>query len=342
MTTSTEGDRLAHVVLDWITGDRGQVARTVFCADARVARAAAALLADTDALLVPESGAPPETRALVIPYAGALSEVGDALHVGGRSIELQHYLAAAYVELVLPTVVRFLDADGWSAFLDDADLARRTGVFSTAVVDPRLRLGDRAALHAPFEAERPRTLHLHDDGRVTAGPQGGILGDIDDLVRILHTPVPRMTAFSGILPLAALHADMAQRPWLARYLRAAELVGLLGARGGGRRRIDGFGWSAIRDDRADAHPASDDPFLVDTDEGILLADPRTRRRQLLSTQAAAVVAAVQTSASLELAVERAGTALAITAVNARALCMEAGTRLGVHGGVPATTAGVPS
>ncbi|MBD8206450.1 hypothetical protein IFU08_02085 [Microbacterium sp. CFBP 8790] len=341
MTTRVDDDRVARIVIDWITGSRGPVAHAVFCADPRVAHTAAALLDDTAVVLMPESAGRVETRALVVPYSGALDEVGDTLHVGGRSVELQHYLAAAYVELIVPTVVRFLDADGWSAFLDDADLARRTGVFSSAVVDPRLRLGDGAVLHAPFATQRPGILHVHGDGQVTAGPQGGVLGEVDDLARILDTPVPRLIAFAGLSPLAALHADVARRPWLGRYLRAAELAGLLGARGG-RRRIDGFGQSSIVDERADANPASDDPFLVETDDGILLADPRTRRRQLLSTEAATVVAAMQTSSTLEFAIERCRAALGITTANARALCAEAGARLGVHVGVSATTAGAPS
>ncbi len=42
------------------------------------------------------------------------------------------YVAAAFVQIIGPTAVRFFDETSWRAFLDDAELARRTGVFPSA------------------------------------------------------------------------------------------------------------------------------------------------------------------------------------------------------------------
>jgi hypothetical protein len=323
--------RDARIVVEWITGRHVSFRRAVFCAAGAPDGLAAAL--DTDDVVLAPTGAPVESAARVVRYDGVFDDVGDVLHVAGHAVELQHYASAAYVELVGPTAMRFLDADGWRAFLDDADLARGSGVFAAPLTDARLRLADADVFRAPFDRAAPRSLHVHADGRVTAGAQGTVLGTVDDAADLLVTPRPNWTAFAGIAEPDGVVHDLAARPWLGRYVGAAELAGILGLESGSGR-IDGFGWSALPEAPGDAMAHPDDPFLVATSGGVVLADLRTRRRQLLPEATVTVVAALQTSPDPSRAEERVARALVLSAAHARRLCAEARERLGVRPGVP--------
>lgn len=322
----------ARVVVEWITGRHRSFRRAVFCAPGASAGRVAVALGAEDVLLVPED-LPVETAARVIGYRGAFDDIGDTLHVAGHAVELQHYASAAYVELVGPTAMRFFDLDGWRAFLDDADLARDAGVFAGPLVDPRLRLADAGAVDAPFDVAPPNALHVHADGRITAGAQGGRLGSVNTAVDDLWAARPRWTALTDVVAETAVIDGLASRPWLARYLRAAEAWGVLGIQPG-EGRIDGFGWSADAASEGDARPAPEDAFLVATAAGVLLADLRTRRRQRLSDTTARIVATLQTSSDPSRAAERLARMERISVTAAAQLCAEAARRLGVRAGVP--------
>lgn len=336
----TEGAVDARIVVEWITGRPSSFRRAVFGAPgAPIERLAAGLRAD-DVVIAPGS-APVDTAARVVRYDGGFDEVGDVLHVAGHAVELQHYASAAYVELLGPTAMRFLDGEGWRAFLDDADLARDSGVFAGPLTDARLRLADAGVLTAPFEVTPPVAVHVHDDGRVTCGAQGAPLGTIDTPVDDMWAARPRWTAMAGLVAPDDLARDLVSRPWLGRHLRAAELRGVLGLRSG-ESLIDGFGWSADGLRGGDASPRPDDPFLVRTRDGILLADLRTRRRQRLSEIAATVVAAMQSSSDPSRAAERIARGRGVSVGDAHRLCAEASERLGVRTGAPAAPGSTPA
>lgn len=329
----TAGAVDARIVVEWITGRPSSFRRAVFGEPgAPIERLAAGLGAD-DVVIAPGS-APVDTTARVVRYDGEFAEVGDVLHVAGHAVELQHYASAAYVELLGPTAMRFLDGEGWRAFLDDAGLARDSGVFAGPLTDARLRLADAGVLAAPFEVTPPVAVHVHGDGRVTCGAQGVPLGTIDTPAADLWAARPRWTALAGLAASDDLARDVASRPWLGRHLRAAELWAVLGLRSGDGL-IDGFGWSADALPDGDAGPRPDDPFLVRTADGILLADLRTRRRQRLSETAAIIVAAMQSSADPSRAAERIARARGVAVDDAHRLCAEASERLGVRTGEPA-------
>ena len=335
MTRGAVDARDARFVGEWITGRHASFRRAVFCAPGAPVESAAAVVTGDDLLLVP-SDADVETAAHVVRFDGAFDEVGDVLHVAGYAVELQHYAAAAYVELVRPTAVRFLDADGWRAFLADADFARASGVLTSPMTDPRLRLADADVFADPFATADPRALHLHADGRLTAGALGAVLGVADDVAGALAAPRARWEALAGIAAPAEVTRDLSARPWLGRFLHAAELAGLLGGEASDLR-IDGFGWSALSDAGRGADGGAvvraDDPFLVRSSDGVLLVDLRTRRRQRLPEQTVRVVAALQASTSATAAAERLVRTERLSVEAARALCAEAERLLGVHPGV---------
>ncbi|MDQ1074117.1 MULTISPECIES: daptide biosynthesis RiPP recognition protein [Microbacterium] len=342
MTRRAVDARDARIVGEWITGRHVAFRRAVFCASGAPTESAAAALTVDDVLLAP-SGAPVATAAQVVRYDGVFDEIGDVLHAAGHAVELQHYAAAAYVELVGPTAMRFLDADGWRAFLADADLAHASGVFTSPMTDSRLRLADADVFADPFASTAPHVVHVHADGRLTAGAQGAVLGPADDIADVLALPRSRWEALAGIAAAADLMGDLAARPWLGRFVYAAELARSAGIEASDLR-IDGFGWSAVSDAGQGVAPGAvaraDDPFLVRTPGEVLLVDLRTRRRQRLPERTVRVVAAVQGSIDPAAAAERLARTEGLSIDAARAMCAEAERLLGVRLGVQAADGSV--
>jgi len=329
----------ARALREWLTGERGDYSRVFLLDSGDAAEAAERVAGPDDVILVPEGTVPSAGRARTIGYSGALEEVGDELFLGERGVEVQDYIAAAFVHIIGPTAVRFFDSSSWQAFLDDADLARRTGIFPAALLDPRVILASRHAIAAPEELDTPNAVRVHGDGVVRIGIQGAVVGSIGDLPAVLEKALPRAAALGGITRGDDIPGDddlgddiagaLTGREWIARYLDAAELMKMLRL-ANGEAKIDGFGWSAHGDDVADAEPESGDPFLLETADGFLLADIRTLRRQLLPPLTAYVVAATQTSRTFDQAAGRVARAFDVPAAHARDLCVDAVSALGIH------------
>jgi hypothetical protein len=321
----------ARALREWLTGEREAYSRVFLVESGAAVEAVQKAASPDDVVLLPPGSAPDGGPAAVAHYTGELREVGDELFFGERGVELQDYVAAAFVQIIGPTAIRFFDAGSWRAFLDDADLARRTGVFPRALIDPRVLLADRTALVEPGEVVTPSAVRVAADGSVSVGVQGEVIGTVDDLQAVLATPLPRSAALGGVAPRHEIAAEFARLHGIARYLNATDLMKMLRLTNGDAR-IAGFGWAPIDDQLADAEPLTADPFLLDTADGFVLADTRTLRRQLLTPLTATVVAATQTSSTLELAAERLARDLETPVSHASVLCLEAVAALGVHFG----------
>lgn len=313
----------------WITGERAECSRVMLVEPG----ASAAVLDDVtdhdDVVLLPDGSGPYGGPACAVHYSGALGEIGDELFLGERSVELQDYVAAAFVQIVGPTAVSLVDGASWAAFVDDADLARRTGIFPSPLLDPRVLLVGRSALMNPGVLAAPSAIRVSQDGSVSVGVHGDLIGDISELRAVLAVPVPHTATLGRVVPGDLLAADLASREWIGRYLNATDLMKMLRL-ANGAARISGFGWAGIDDELADAEPLPADPFLLDTAEGFLLADTTTLRRQLLSPTTAMVVAATQTSSTPEVAAERVARQLGGSASHAGRLCREAVVELNIH------------
>lgn len=319
----------ARALREWITGSREQYARVFLVESGASARSLNTVAGKGDVVLLPADSEPYAGPATAVHYGGALHDVGDELFFGERGVELQDYVAADYVQIVGPTAVCFFDMSSWRAFLDDAELARRTGVFPSALIDPRLLFANRAALADPGAIEAPSAIRVSPDGSASIGVRGPVIGHVDDLHRLLTVPLPHVAVWEDIAPREVFLADLASRRWIGRYLNATDLMKMLRL-ANGAAKIAGFGWSLIDDALDDAEPRTSDPFLLETTEGFLLADPTTLRRQLLSPLTAMVVAVVQTSSAPQLAAERVARQLGIPVPEAGSLCGEALAALGIH------------
>ncbi|MEU4015220.1 daptide biosynthesis RiPP recognition protein [Microbacterium sp. NPDC028030] len=326
-------ERGARALREWITGERREYARVFLVEPGAATEDVWGVAGPDDAVLLPMECGAYDGQGMTVRYSGALSDVGDELFLGERVVELQDYVAAAFVQIVGPTAVSMVDGTGWQAFLADADLARRTGVFPSALLDPRVLLADRSALMKPTELVTPSAIRVHRDGSVALGIGGEVIGMVDQLPTLLATPVPRSAALAGAVPAHVLDADLATRGWIGRYLLATDLMKMLRL-ANGAATISGFGGAFFDDHLADAEPLTADPFLVETADVFVLADTTTLRRQLLSRSTAMVVAATQTSSTLEVAAGRVARQLGTSASEAGTLCREAVTALDVHLGRP--------
>lgn len=331
----------ARALREWITGVRDQHTRVYLVDVGASARNLDAVTSKDDVMLLPTGSDPYRGPATAVHYNGALRDPGDELFFGERGVELQDYSAAEFVQIVGPTAVCFFDESSWRAFLDDAELARRTGIFPSTLLDPRILLADRRALADPRGLETPSAIRLSSDGRVSIGVRGADIGHVDDLPAVLTIPLPGVAAWDDIAPRDVLLADLANREWIGRYLQATDLMKMLRL-ANGAARITGFGWSLVDDNLSDAEPPIRDPFLLETADGFILADPTTLRRQLLSPMTATVVAVAQTSSTLALAAERVARKLGISVSEAETLCRAALAALGIHSGRRAAAAPRPT
>lgn len=340
--STTEASRESHepefvgprALREWITGEQEEYSRVFLVENGVTVESVAAVAGEDDVVLLHAQNGPYDGPAHAVRYTGALSEIGDELFFGERGVELQDYVAAAFVQIIGPTAVGFFDDTSWQAFLDDAELARRTGVFPSALIDPRVLLANRRALATPGELTIPSAIRVGSDGRVSVGMQGEIIGDVGELKALIESPMPHAVALCGMAPRQDLTADLTDRGWIGRYLNATDLIKMLHLENG-VAKISGFGWSLIDDDRADAEPLASDPFLLETSVGFVLADTTTLRRQLLSPVTAKVVAATQTSSTPEGAVDRLAQECGLSASHANALCREAAAALSIHVGTHA-------
>ncbi|WP_091226534.1 daptide biosynthesis RiPP recognition protein [Microbacterium sp. 3J1] len=332
-TTATRGSDLVgpRALREWITGERKDYRRVFLVESGAAADGVAAVAGEDDVVFLPSGSELAEGRATVVRYDGALSDIGDELFLGERGVELQDYVAAAFIQIVGPTAVALFDASSWRAFFDDAELARRTGVFPSALLDPHVLLADRSALASPEGLRTPSALRVTAGGRVSVGLRGGVLGSVDDLQTLLAVPVPLAAALEGLAPAGTVVDDLRDRGWIGRYLTAIDLMRMLRLVNGDAR-ISGFGWSLVDDGRADAEPLSADPLLLETEDGVVLADTTSLRRQLLSPVTARVVAITQTSSAPDVAAERVARELDVSTSAAAVLCREAIAALDVHFG----------
>lgn len=232
----------------------------------------------------------------VIEYHGDFRTPGDEMTIDGRgAIELQDYIAVPFISVVGLTVVRQRSAPGVAAFLADADAARASGIFIDQLLSPAVLLDSVASFAgaAPVGDALAR-VHVTADGEYRDGPDGLRLGQVGDDRGLVEERAAknagRGRAFARVVEPGSLHADLDDRPWLARYIAA---IDLLRHWDGVPRRpaISGFGGHLVRAlDELPALPgvvSADAPYLLTGDgEQYVLVGRRHRRRFRLGVDAA--------------------------------------------------------
>lgn len=296
ITAPRSGHRSMTAFEQYITGRRAIVAGAVFFLES--VEHVAPVQEQTGAGDVVFAPAGPATRRDRggVRYDGDFREAGSEITVDGRhTFELQEYVAAPFISILGPTVIRQNRAEGVAAFLSDADMARESGVFVEQLLSSAVLLDSSASfLGADPAGDSLVRVHVTRDGAYRDGPDGLLLGvvgdDRADLEARALDGAGRGRAFARIVDRRTLGADLDDRPWLARYVAA---VDLLRAWDGvpTRPTISGFGGHLVRAlEELPALPgllAADAPYLLTGDgEEYVLIDPASRRRVRLGIDAA--------------------------------------------------------
>lgn len=288
MTESRPGRRIAPAFEQYVSGRRAIPDGTAFFLESGEHVETVLAVAEPDDVVFAPVGPRPHTDTRVIGYRGDFREPGSEMTLDGtQRFELQDYVAALFVSIVGPTVIRQGSAEGLAAFLSDADTARDSGVFVDQLLSRAVLLDSWASFIG--EARRDDALvrvHVTADGEYRDGPDGLLLGAVGeeraDIEARATAGAGRGRAFARIVDPAVLAADLDDRPWIARYAAAVDLLREWDG-APARPAISGFGGHLVRAlDELRGVPgivSADAPYLLTGDgEDYILVDPASRRR----------------------------------------------------------------
>ncbi|MFD6528721.1 daptide biosynthesis RiPP recognition protein [Streptomyces sp. NPDC060184] len=266
------------------------------------------------------SGTPHESGAVVVGFEGSLSEPGGDASIGGALfLQVQDYGTSPYMSLLGTTLVRVAGETDFEAFLADADRARLEGEFAAFAVSPAVQLADLPALGSGETGDGPRTrLWVAADGGVCVSPLGARLGTVGDSAAALDARWAALTAddttgaalcLTTAVPEDARVSDIAERPWLARYMAALDVLRDLHVHGVTDVRVSGFGGRLVDTlEQVDAPRDADDPrapFLAWTPEAAYVRVPGLDRTFRLGRPAAQVAERLLVHGSAGAALEHA-------------------------------------
>ena len=294
-TTTRSSHRTATAFEQYVSGRRALVSGAVFFLESAAQLVDVLREAGPNDIVFTPSGSTSCVPGNVVEYGGRFREPGDRLVLDGHHVvELQEYVAAPFLSIISPTVIRQGSAEGLAAFLGDADTAREEGIFVGQPLSPIAALESRAS----FLSTGPTgggliRVHVTADGEYRDGPDGALLGHAGDARVELQAAAEgpaRGRSFARIIDPRVLDADLDDRPWFGRYLAALDALREWGG-SPGRPRISGFGGHLIKAlDESAAFPvvvSADAPLLVTGDgEDYVLVDPHRRVRVRLGLDAA--------------------------------------------------------
>ena len=252
-----EGADLLRLLQRWIRGDgvggtpRIDVAVVENAGDAATLATVPGVVTSKTLLLVPGRVSVERAQAWCVGYSGSAAAPGEELVIDDTFfVQIQDYVSSAFLPIAGPAVVRVVSDADYAAFIDDADIARATGIFPEHLVNPLVQLGDQCALGSGGACGAPslRRLHVSEFGEVRSAPGGAALGSVTsadpqawvaEARRILGAGEDPCLA--GVVTRDLVREARAARPWLSRYLWSLEGLRQLAARGVHGARVSGFG-----------------------------------------------------------------------------------------------------
>lgn len=283
----------------YVSGRRALDAGAVFFLESSVHLADVLREAGPSDIVFTPAGSASSRQPNVVEYGGRFREPGDRLTLDGHhAVVLHEYVAAPFISIVSPTVIRQCSAEGLSAFLSDADTARGYGIFVGQLLSRAVTLESRASfLPCDQTASGLVRVHVTADGEYRDGPDGMLLGRSGDgRADVAATALEGADlgrAFSRIVDSRVLAADLEDRPWFGRYLAALDVLRDWEGNPGGLS-VSGFGGHLIKTlDESAAFPvvvSADAPLLV-TSDGVeyVLVEPSRGTRIRLGLDAARAV-----------------------------------------------------
>ncbi len=294
--------------------------------------------ADTTVFVPGESS--DSDRPNTVRYEGSLREPGLEFSLGSAFyLQIQSYGISEYMSVVGPTLIRISDDADFEAYLHDADRARQEGEFAQFLTNPVTQLADLPGLGAGVDRDGPDLrLNVGPAGELSTSPGGRRLGALGDGLAELRTEWASINAASaqpcavclgGTLDENARSAELADRPWLGRYLAALDAIRNVRSRGLLEPKVSGFGDRldpALRSYQ-DARDLTDAaaPLLLWTDETAFVYDIGTGRIFQMDRVTARVTELLLVHGTVEAAAEHAPLELLTRATQ---MFTQAGVRFG--------------
>lgn len=190
------------------------------------------------AMFVPGAGHPPAvgSGAQMFSYVGDFRDPDADIQIGEDFyVQQQSYALSAFVPVGGPTILRAGSDNDLAAFYRDADTARSAGKFPAALLHPQSLLGDVPALGFVPRSVEVAHVYVSASGDVLTSPSGIRLGALDDS----HQDWSRSWA-SGMYEVGQ-RPDVRERPWIARFMLAADALRHATVRGLQGMHVSGFG-----------------------------------------------------------------------------------------------------
>ncbi|NQX11070.1 hypothetical protein HQQ80_05480 [Microbacteriaceae bacterium VKM Ac-2855] len=332
--------RVSDAVLQWVTGEVASRSsgRVVRISDPRHREAVVALLGPADTLLLPaEASLPADAPGSIdagprtIGYSGALDQPGDVAWFGDLRIQVEDYASIPFLPVSGATIARIRDAAGWRAYLEDADGARRGGYLVPQLLGSAVAIGGLTSRPAPDDTVA--SVDIDSDGVARLGPDGLILGRIDDPTALAAALTHRYPPLAGLGRIdAEVVEDVARRPWLDLYRSALAFAAPDDT--GRAWAVSGLG-SALHPDGDTERITRADLLLLHRDDERVLVETTTLRRFALSPETALAVECVLSTETDEAACGRLATAGIATEAGFAARLIERFAHDGVRLRMPA-------
>ncbi|WP_188266068.1 MULTISPECIES: daptide biosynthesis RiPP recognition protein [unclassified Streptomyces] len=316
--------------MSWVTGHAADrpvgrsAARTVVLEDAgHLKSLLESDVVDAETLVFAPGRPEGLTGPTVVAYEGSLAEPGmEFSHDPGFYLQIQAYGVSEYMSVVGATAIRVADATDFELYLRDADRARNEGVFPEFLTAPVVQLADLPGLGALPGPDGPwLRLYVDESGRMSTSPGGAPLGKVGDgFDRIVAewsrvndaSASPCAVCLGATVPEEYRVRELAERPWLGRYLAVLHGIRDLRARGLNVTGVSGFGSRLVNalgevPDPADAvDPGL--PLLLWAGDEVYAHSPLRARSFRLNRDTAETVEALLVCGSPERASEYAGAA----------------------------------
>ncbi len=256
----------------------------------------------------------------VVTYDGSLHEPGGEASLGDDFyLQIQDYATSEFMSLLGPTLVRITEEADFTRFLEDADRARLQGVIPDFATAPPVKFADVPGLGGGGGTDGPRLrLYVDADGELSTSPAGRRIGAVGDDMADLEAEWSRVNDASehpcavclgGVVDEATRARELADRPWIGRYLTVLDSLRALAAKDITDVRVSGFGGrllDGLVDVRLPADLAGADvPIVMWTHDAAYLQVPASLRTFRVNLATAGLAEALTVCGSVEAAAEHA-------------------------------------
>nr|WP_028265388.1 daptide biosynthesis RiPP recognition protein [Arthrobacter sp. MA-N2] len=195
-------------------------------------------------LFAPQGNRPPPTvpRWQQFHYLGDFKDPDADIIIGEDFyVQQQSYAVSEFVPIGGPTILRADNDVDRAAFIRDADTAHSSGKFPLALCHPKSLLGDMPTLGFVPDTAVVSNAFIASSGEVFTSPAGLPLGNLEE-------PNPNWSErWAARMTEVRQRPEVSGRPWISRYLSAADALRHAQVRGFQGMRVSGFGGHLVEE-----------------------------------------------------------------------------------------------